>query len=33
MGSWPPFFYFMWPCEGEKKKKDEKTQKKWLEEE
>ena len=34
MGSWPPFFCFMWPCErGEKKKKekeeeDEKTQKK-----
>ena len=34
MGSWPPFFCFMWPCErGKKKKKekeeeDEKTQKK-----
>ena len=31
MGSQPPFFYFMWPCEWEKKKmkeeEDEKTQK------
>ena len=32
-GRWPPFFCFMWPCEGKKKKKkrekeeeDEKTQ-------
>ena len=36
MGSWPPFFCFMWPCErGKKKKKekeeeDEKTQKKMV---
>ena len=24
MGSWLPFFYFMWPCEREKKKKERK---------
>jgi len=28
MGSWPPFFCFMWPCEREKKKKKREEKKK-----
>ena len=27
IGSWPPFFCFMWSCEREKKKKEEEDEK------